>query len=53
VLDAANYRAIEKLRDGRSYIIRANVATTILLTPFTCGLPENLLLAVPHPENIV
>ena len=23
MLDAANYRAIEKLRDGRSYIIRA------------------------------
>jgi hypothetical protein len=23
MLDAANYRAIEKLRDGRNYIIRA------------------------------
>jgi hypothetical protein len=51
MLDAVNYRAIEKLRDGRNYIIRAQRRDdNIIDAPSPAGWIPKLLFAVPHSK---
>jgi hypothetical protein len=51
MLDAVNYRAIEKFRDGRDYIIRAQRRDdNIIDASPPAGWIEKLLFAVPHSK---
>ena len=52
MLDAANYRAIEKLRDGRSYIIRAQRRDDNIIAPSTCALDREPFTCGSSLENI-